>query len=173
MVPDRVHADAASTGSQRSHASGLRPLLRAALLTLGAGLLAGVAAQPEADAPLLDTVWQLEQIQYMNDTETAPNDPARYTVRFGSDGSLQVRADCNRGVGRYELDGVALTLAPLALTRALCPPDSIDSEFVRELSNVVSFVLNPDGLYLATAIDVSILHFTPAADPAPEPAPEK
>ena len=32
-------------------------------------------------------------------------DPTRYTVRFGSDGSVSARVDCNRCGGRYRVDG--------------------------------------------------------------------
>lgn len=119
----------------------------------------GAAAAQGLPAGLIDTVWQLQSIQYMDDSETVPSDPARYTVRFGSDGSLQVRADCNRGAGTYTAAGASLTIPGFALTRALCPPGSVDGEYVRELSNVVSFVFDGTILALATAIDTSILSF--------------
>ena len=147
-------------------AGGVALLMRpaSALAIAVAAVVAGAAVAQALPAGATDTEWQLQRILYMNDTETVPADPTRYTLRFGSDGSVQVRADCNRGTGRYEVDGGSLTFLPIALTRAMCPPDSIDTAFVRELSNVVSFTLDGGTLALATAVDTSILFFEAAAD---------
>ena len=136
-----------------------------AALAVVAAAGSGVALGQTLPGGVTDTPWQLQRIQYMDDSETVPADPTRYTLRLGSDGSVQLRADCNRGMGGFEADGSLLRFEPIALTRALCPPGSIDSEFVRELSNVVSYVLDGGTLALATALDTSILSF--------EAAPEK
>ena len=125
----------------------------------------GTAAAQSLPEAVTETLWQLQRIQYMDDSVTVASDPARYTLRFGRDGRVQVQADCNRGAGGYETDGSSLRFLPIALTRALCPADSIDTEFARELANVVSFVLDGGTLALATAADTSILTF--------EAAPEK
>ncbi len=143
-----------------------RPVRRRALLVFAIVTAAwcGVGVAQALPFVVTDALWQLQRIQYMDDAVTVPAEPTRYTVRLGIDGSVQVRADCNRGVGQYEAEGSGLRFLPIALTRALCPPDSIDSEFVRELSNVVSYVFQDGVLALATALDTSILLFEAAAE---------
>src|SRR5689334_20704416 len=50
----------------------------------------------------------------------------RYTLEFMPDGRVQVRADCNRGAGRYTADPDGrLTLASIALTKIGCGAGSL------------------------------------------------
>jgi hypothetical protein len=55
----------------------------------------------------------------------APDDPAKYTIAFLSDSSVAAQIDCNRGFGRYHIDGKAIRIGPLASTRMGCPPGSL------------------------------------------------
>ena len=73
----------------------------------------------------------------------------RYTVEFLPDGRVQVRADCNRGAGRYSVqaDG-RLALSGIALTKMGCGAGSLDTQFVRELGDVERYRLERDGLRL-------------------------
>jgi heat shock protein HslJ len=123
---------------------------------------APTAAATEVDhAPLLGTTWALERIQFMDDTEVVPSDPAAYTVLMGADGSVALLADCNRGAGRFDLDGEQLSFAPFATTRMACPDGSIDQVFLAQLGSTVSYGFDEGRLVLATAIDSSLLYFQP------------
>ncbi|MCI0658639.1 MAG: META domain-containing protein [Acidobacteria bacterium] len=62
----------------------------------------GAARQEATPAGI---VWQLDQIQYGDDSLLNPDDPARYTLELLPDGKAAVRADCNRGHGTYVLSG--------------------------------------------------------------------
>ena len=42
------------------------------------------------------TVWQWIQTLYSDDRKVVPADPEKYTVHFREDGTLNVKADCNR-----------------------------------------------------------------------------
>lgn len=144
-----------------------RPAMLALTVLAAAGLgAAGLGAALAQGLPpaLSDTLWQLQRIQYADDGDTLVADPTRYTLRFDGDGRVQVRADCNRGMDGYEVDGSSLRFGAIALTRALCPPDTIDSEFARELANIVSYVFDGATLTLATEHDRSLLSFEPAAE---------
>lgn len=120
----------------------------------------GNAAEAGAAATPVGVVWQLERIQMMDDTEKRPDDPPHYTLELLAGGAAAVRADCNRGHGAYQLDGVKLSIGPLALSRALCPPGSLSDDYVRQLQIAASWMLTGDGrLAIATAMDSSILYF--------------
>lgn len=126
---------------------------------MGEGMGAGMAEN--ADNPLAGTQWQWLKTSYGNDTELVATDPARYTLAFMPDGMLQARLDCNRGRSSYTVDGASLTFGPIASTRMACPPDSQDTEFIRDLTAVVSYVIEEGKLYLALKLDTGIMEFAP------------
>lgn len=57
-------------------------------------------------------------------------EPARFTARFGEDGRLTLRADCNSCGGTFRLEGKAVAAGPLACTRAFCALAPLDTQFV-------------------------------------------
>lgn len=65
-----------------------------------------------------------------------PDDPSRYTLRFGTDGKVTGTADCNSLNGSYTLSDKALQFGPLATTRMACPPGSRGEWFVKNLAYV-------------------------------------
>jgi len=87
------------------------------------------------DALLTGTVWRWTETIAGNGS-IRPDAPEHYTLEFQPGGMIAVRADCNRGSGSYLLNGDVLTFGPLAMTRAMCPPGSKDSEFLRDLAAV-------------------------------------
>ena len=87
--------------------------------------------------------------------------PARYTVLLGADGRAQMRFDCNRGGGGYEISPGRLSFGPLMSTRMACPPDSQDNVFMRDLQRVASFFLQEDRLYLELPYDSGTMKFRP------------
>jgi heat shock protein HslJ len=74
--------------------------------------------------------------------------PERYTIRLNEDGKGQIRFDCNRGGGTYEISGGRLSFVPMLSTRMACPPDSLDAPFIRDLQRIVSFLVEDGMLYL-------------------------
>lgn len=97
----------------------------------------------------------------MNDFIYTPLSVERYTLDFLPQGQLLIRADCNRGQGNWQQDGSQLLIEAIALTRAMCRPESIDQRFLTDLGYVRSFVLRSGNLYLATQADGSIMEFEP------------
>jgi len=77
---------------------------------------------------------------------TAVPDPAFYWAEFAAAGGIVVLADCNSGVGR--LGSGSLAIGPLALTRRMCGPASLDARFVAMLSQVRSGAFDGDLLRL-------------------------
>jgi len=119
------------------------------------------AADETAHAPLLGTTWALERILFMDDGELLPVDPADYTLTLGADGSAALQVDCNRGIGRFELDGTSLTFSSFATTRAFCGPGSLEQRYLEQIAIVVSYAFDDGALALATSMDSSLLYFRP------------
>ena len=123
------------------------------------------AAVTPALPELAGTSWRLVEIQSMDDSVYAPDDPSSYTLSFGADGTALVRSDCNRGTGSWDSASPGqLTFGPMATTKALCPPGSMDERFVAQFPWVRSYVLKDGRLFLATMADGSIVEFEPLSE---------
>lgn len=127
-------------------------------------------AKVGAPATLAGTQWQLVALQSMDDAQgtTRPADPAAYTLHFGPDGRAALRVDCNRALGTWQAtpaaDGRsgALQFGPLAGTRAMCPPGSLEPRLMRQLPFVRSYLLRDGQLHLSLMADGGILSWMPA-----------
>ena len=116
---------------------------------------------------LVGPVWRLVQFRGGDDTRLTPDDPAKYTLEFKPDGSVNARIDCNRGHGTWKSSGPSLELGPLALTRMACPPGSLHDRIVKHWSSIRSYVLKDGHLHLSLMADGGIYEFEPSSDAAP------
>jgi para-nitrobenzyl esterase len=119
---------------------------------------------------LAGTHWRLVEIQSMDDKQgvTRPDDKSKYTLAFDS-GLVSMRLDCNRGVGKYDEkaavgDGGSVTIGPLAITRAFCPPPSLGDRIARDMPHVRSYRIVNGRLALSLMADGGIYIWEP--DPA-------
>lgn len=118
--------------------------------------------QQNAAAGLGGTSWQLVRFQGSDDKLLTPDDPAKYTIAFGTDGSVSARIDCNRGRGTWKSSGPnQLQFGPLALTRAMCPPGSLHDRMVKDWEFVRSYILKDGYLFPALMADGGIYEFEP------------
>jgi heat shock protein HslJ len=115
---------------------------------------------PAGDALLTGATWSWKETVMSDDKRIRPVAPERYTVLFQPGGAFAVRADCNRGSGSYTLNGAALSFGPMAMTRAMCPPDSMDGEFTKQLGNVSGQLFKGDELVLTLKFDSGSMYFT-------------
>lgn len=112
---------------------------------------------------LAGTHWALLALHSMDDAQgtTKVDDPKRYTLAFGSDGRVALRLDCNRAMGHWqgkahgEEEG-SLRFGQLAMTRAACPPGSLDTRVAMQLDYVRSYILRDGKLYLSLMADGGI-----------------
>jgi para-nitrobenzyl esterase len=142
----------------------LARLLTAVLLLAGCGTASAPApAATSAAAPgLAGTAWRLIKFQSGDDTIVKPDDPAKYTVEFGADGTVTARIDCNRGRGSWTSpEPGQLSLGPLALTRVMCPPGSLHDRIVRDWSFVRTYVIQDGHLFLSLFADAGIYELEP------------
>lgn len=137
--------------------------------TLGAGCATNTGTTP--DDPLAGTSWRLVEFQSMDDAigTTRPDDPSLYTMTLNDDGTVALRLNCNRASGTWSAgpaaDGTsgAFTFGPLAMTRAFCPPPSMDQSIAMQAGFVRSFLLRESRLYLSLMADGGILVWEPDA----------
>lgn len=90
-------------------------------------------------SPIEGPVWAWQYTQRVDGTRTTPTESEHYTLRLGPDRRLDVRADCNRAGGHYQLDGARLTLAVTHSTMAACPPESLDKQFLADIAVVTTW----------------------------------
>lgn len=145
-------------------------LLPGLALALGLAGCAGPAA-PGLQTGLAGTAWQLVQVQSMDDSQgsTSVADPSLYTLRFDAGSRVSLRLNCNRGSGSWSASPSAdgrsgtLSLGPVAATRALCPPPSLDEKLARDLPMVRSYLLKDGRLHLSLQADGGIYTWAPLA----------
>jgi pimeloyl-ACP methyl ester carboxylesterase/heat shock protein HslJ len=100
------------------------------------------------------------------------DNPDAYTISFNSDGTVNVKADCNNATGTYTADdsgGLSIQLGPM--TMAACLPDSRSDEFVQNLSFVRNFFFENGFLYLDMMADGGTFQLASASEAMPMAAP--
>ena len=138
-------------------------------LTVVAALLLAFACGPHAQVPpqsalrdLSGTSWQLVKFQGSDDKTLTPDDKAKYTITFETDGRMSARIDCNRGRGTWKSSGPnQLRFGPLGLTRAMCPPGSLHDRIAKDWEFVRSYTIKNDHLFLSLMADGGIYEFEP------------
>src|SRR3712207_525246 len=88
-------------------------------------------------------------------------EPERYTLAFTDGDRIALRADCNRGSAPVASPSPgALSVGPMAMTRALCPPGSLSDRFARDVSRAVRYAVRGGELHLELPTDSGVLRFT-------------
>ena len=78
----------------------------------------------------------------------ACDNPDTYTLTFLPDSTVRLLIDCNRGSGPYRIVGHDIRIGPVATTRMMCPPGSMDAAFAANIDSVLSWSHNADTLQL-------------------------
>lgn len=94
------------------------------------------------DNNLTVQAWQWVSFFDQATGQAAIADPQNYTITFQSDGTVQVKADCNNASGSYTADGTNLSIVLGPATMAACPPESKGDLFLT--------YLNGSGMYTLT-----------------------
>lgn len=116
---------------------------------------------PEAPG-LGGTAWQLVRIEAGDGEVLQPDDPSKYTLTFNADGSVAARVDCNRGRGSWKSPTPgSIEFSQLALTRAMCPPESLHDRVVRDWPHIRTYVVRDGHLFLALMADGGTYEFEP------------
>jgi heat shock protein HslJ len=136
---------------------------------------AGPAAPPETQPeppPFVDFLWYWQGTNFTNGNQVLVSNPSGYTIRFLSDGTLEGQADCNSFGGEYTIADSSLTIQLGPMTLVAWPPDSLDSDYLEQLSQVADYTLQGENLYLNLVADAGSMIFNkrplslaPAATP--------
>ncbi|MCK6553576.1 META domain-containing protein [Candidatus Binatia bacterium] len=125
----------------------------------------GVAGDAKAAAPpLAGTQWRLVEFRSMDDGQgtTRPSAGTVYTMWLHGDGTVAMQLNCNRATGTWsarpgsEATSGQFEFGPLAATRALCPPPSMDESIVAQSRYIRSYLLKDGRLYLSLMADGGI-----------------
>lgn len=121
-----------------------------------------------AGGPLAGTRWRLVELQSMDDAQgtSKPSSPASYTMRLDADGRVSMTLNCNQGTGTWKAtaasaDSGSFEFGPLAVTRALCPPPSLDERIAAQAQYVRSYLLRDGKLNLSLMADGGIQVWEP------------
>ena len=109
---------------------------------------------------ILDKQWQWESTITPVEQITVGT-PENYTILLKADNKVQVRFDCNRGGGSFEISLGKLSFGPMMSTRAACPPGSLDFRFAKDLQRIVSFFTRNNNLYLELPYDSGTMKLSP------------
>ncbi len=140
-------------------------------------------AHAQADSRLEGTAWRLVEFRSMDDASgiERPDDPTLYTMRLNDDGSVAMRLNCNRAMGTWSAEpgesggSGRFRFGPLAMTRAFCPPPSMDQSIAAQAEHIRSYLLKDGRLYLSLMADGGIYAWEPdphgasATDPPAAP----
>lgn len=100
-------------------------------------------------AMIMSIVWQWERYEdpFHSNYEVV-DDPNKYTLIFLPNGSYRVKADCNRMQGQYTREDSTLKIVPGAATLAECGPESRSMDYLKNLTEAVSFEIHDNKLVL-------------------------
>jgi len=143
----------------------------------GAGCGSGQVNTPSPTstpgATLAGTSWQLVEFRSSDDAIgiVRPDDPTRYTMTLENDGRVAMQLNCNRASGSWTAtasdgDSGALTFGQLAMTRAFCPPPSLDAQIARDASFIRTYLLRDGRLHLDLMADGGTYVWSPRATTA-------
>ena len=110
--------------------------------------------------PILGIVWKWQQTLYSNDQSAVPDHPTRYTIAFQPNGTVAIRADCNRAGGKYAQADSSLTIEVTHSTRAMCPPESLEQTFLKDLDAAAIIFMRKGQLYIDLQYDTGTMRFS-------------
>jgi heat shock protein HslJ/uncharacterized protein YraI len=119
--------------------------------------------------------WQwVELVENEPAAQSVVADPENYVLAFFDDGTFGAKVDCNSGNGSYTVTGNKIEFGPMALTMALCGPESLHDQFLQLLGQVDTFGMTDGKLIFMLKDGAGEMRFQNAG-PAekPEAAPQE
>lgn len=111
-------------------------MLRYACILVLAGLTLTACSQATQPSELFTAqgTWELQSLG-----GTQVTNPENFTITFGSNSDLGVKADCNVCGGAYEANGNNISVDVQFCTLAYCGDNSLDSEYHQALANTTRY----------------------------------
>ena len=126
----------------------IQMMLALASITIISALAVG--QKSSSGNPLSGTSWQLVRFQAPDERTLTPDDKSKYTIKFGTDGRVAVRVDCNRGRSTWKVTSKSeLHFGSWSRTTAKCGPGSLHDQIVTEGAAVRNFAIKDGHLFLS------------------------
>lgn len=110
------------------------------------------------DTSLVGTSWTWLYTELAGgDRITAPSGD-RFVLGFEADGRMSSLTDCNAVSGSYLVDGDRISFAQMSMTKMFCQ-NSMESDYVDQLSSVVSYVIEGSLLEMSLKDDGGVMVF--------------
>src|SRR5215207_3392072 len=93
---------------------------------LSSALTIASGQQASSANSLSGTSWQLVKFQGPDERIFTPDDKSKYTIKFGSDGRVVARVDCNRSSSTWRVAKGELQFESWSRTNAKCGPGSLN-----------------------------------------------
>lgn len=107
-------------------------------------------ASGQKASELNGTSWQLVKLTGADDATLVPDDKSKYTIKFGRDGRVTARVDCNRGSSTWKSPRSGeLQFGSWSMTRAKCALGSLHDKVVTEGAAVRSYFIKDGHLFLS------------------------
>jgi heat shock protein HslJ len=108
-----------------------------------------VAQKATGANPLSGTSWRLVKFQGDDERTFTPDDRSKYTIKFGSNGRVTARVDCNTASSTWRVRGKdELAFGSWSRTSAKCGPGSLHDQIVTEGAAVNNFSIKDGHLFL-------------------------
>jgi heat shock protein HslJ len=121
-------------------------------------ILAPEQSKAEAGSPLTGIAWQW--VHFMDPLEEYEvSEPENYTLEFFEDGTLHIRADCNRATGSFIVEDTSINIEIGPMTLAACPPGSLSEEFLQNLGFAAIYFFKDDHLFIDMFADGGTMKF--------------
>jgi len=112
-------------------------------------LLIVACSSLKTDQSLTEIDWQwIEMVETEPASQSLVPHPENYTLQLLSDGTINIKADCNMASGSYKLESGGLTIELGPTTLAYCGDESLDHLFLGFLSNVERYTVENGQLVL-------------------------
>lgn len=121
----------------------------ASVAVVSAVAFAGAQRSNSGNA-LSGTSWQLVKFQGPDERTFAPDDKSKYTIKFGSNGRVEARVDCNRASSTWRANANGqLQFGSWSRTSAKCGSGSLHDQIVTEGAAVTKFAIKDGHLFLS------------------------
>ena len=129
-----------------------------------------VVPAPDQQPSLAGVTWQWVSTTSPAGVTTVA-DPTLYTITFNTDGTAQIKADCNNILAEYTATDGSLSLLLGPSTLVFCGEESQDQDFRTGLESAAAYFFEAGDLYIDMMADAGTMRFTAAGAPAaPQPS---
>ena len=117
------------------------------VLCLIPGILVACSSGSSSGGSLTGATWQLTDVKFGGQsTNSIISEPDLYTITFQTDGTANVKADCNNATLSYTTNSNQLTIKPGIMTLVYCGSASLSDQYLHALQTATSYSLQGDTL---------------------------